>query len=145
MAVQTIHINETFNAPLERVFDFFGTHSNLPVLFGGKFERVKDATAGDNPNGLGSVRSIRVGGGPAFEETITAFDPPHRIEYTITKGSPVKNHHGVMLFSGDDNTATLDYTIQLEGKLPGSTCLIVTVMRMTLARGMGRVRKVLEG
>jgi hypothetical protein len=40
------------------------------------------------------------------------------IEYKITRGSPLKNHTGCMLFSETGDITTLHYTIEFEPKLP---------------------------
>ena len=72
-------------------------HENLGPLFGANVTRVRD---GDTErNGVNSVRRLKVGPLPPFEETVHEFVPDERIVYRITKGGPLKDHVGVLEFS----------------------------------------------
>lgn len=134
--VAEIHARIRFDHPPQKVFDFFAVHENLMHVFGGKIRLSQPAPEGDNPNGLGSVRTISLGPGPDFDERIEAFEPASRIEYTITRGSPVKNHYGTMCFSDDNGGTLLDYRIRLAGRIPGTTGLIAGIMARTLSKGL---------
>ena len=113
--MQTIEIRETVAAPIDRVFELFADHQRFSGLFGGRCERVVEGTP--EPNGLGSVR--RIGPGAlAFDETIVAFEPNARIDYQITRGSPLKNHLGQITFREVDGATEVDYRIRFEGKVP---------------------------
>ena len=86
-------IEHRFQADPATVFAFFADHEQFGRLWPGTTRRI--ATGQNDPNGVGSVREIRVG--PVrFEETVVTFQRPHLIEYTVTRGSPIKNHHGRM-------------------------------------------------
>jgi uncharacterized protein YndB with AHSA1/START domain len=98
MAQQTVRFEQFFAAPRERVFAYFADHERFGRLWPGRTRRVRDAADAAQPNGLGSVRETRAAGS-AFEETITAFEPPARIEYRVTRGSPIKNHLGRLAFA----------------------------------------------
>lgn len=101
-------------APAARVFEAVADHEQCARLFGGRGVRVKPGS--DHPNGLGSVR--RIGSGRfAFDETITLFDPPRRIEYRITRGSPLKNHLGQIRLDERDGMTHLDYVIHFDAKI----------------------------
>lgn len=139
-----IHVRFHFAAPRAKVFGFFADHAKLSQLFGSRIERVVDAPEGDDPNGLGSVRRIHMPPTPAFEERIERFEANDLIEYTITGGSPVKNHYGWMRFEDADGGTLLDYRIRLAGRIPGSTGLIAGMMRRTLAKGLPAVARTLE-
>lgn len=134
--VAEIHAQCHFPQAREHVFDFFAAHENLSHVFGGKIWLSQPAPEGDNPNGLGSVRTISMGPGPNFDERIEAFDKNSRIEYTITQGSPVKNHYGTMLFTDADGGTAMDYRIRLAGRIPGTTGLIAGIMARTLRKGL---------
>lgn len=115
MPQHEVRIHENIDAPVEQVFAFFADHQNFARLFGGGCTRVKDG-AGD-VNGLGSVR--RIGPGPlSFDETIVAFEPGKRIDYQITRGSPLKNHLGTLKFQSAGRSTRLDYVIRFDGKFP---------------------------
>jgi hypothetical protein len=60
---------------------------------GMSLRRIQDSELGD-PNGLGSKRLVTMIGLVSFEETIVAYERPHTFEYSITRGSPVKNQRG---------------------------------------------------
>ena len=134
MAVQRIDIHREFTVPVETLFAFFSVHSNLEIIFApAKIRRIKEGS--DVPDGLGSVRRMQILIAPPFEETITARVPNERIEYRITRGSPLRNHHGVMRFAATPSGGSaLHYTIEFEGKLP----LIGPIVRAGLDRGIRR-------
>lgn len=135
MAVQRINIEHSFPFAVSRLFDYMSEHENLSTLFApAKVSRLRNGD--QDRNGVGSVRKLRIAPGPAFEETVTVFVPNERIEYRITRGSPLKNHYGIMRFSGNDQEAHLHYTIEFEGKLPGIAAVIRPVLEQSIRRGL---------
>lgn len=115
MTQQSIHLQETIDAPIDTVFARFADHEWFAGLFGGRCERIVDGEG--EPNGLGSVR--RLGAGPAaFEETIVEFEPNAKIHYRITRGGPLRNHLGELHFTERGDQTHVDYRIRFEGKLP---------------------------
>jgi len=117
MARQHIEIRQNFNAPVEKVFPELTDHESFGALMGTNFKRVIDSPD-ENKNGVGSVRRIRSFPVPAFEETVVNYVPNELMEYVITKGSPVKNHFGRMVFTESDHETRLFYTIDFEPRLP---------------------------
>jgi len=118
MSVQNISLTQEFNAPVETVFGTLTDHESFGNLMSGaQITRVVDST-GENVNGTGSIRSIKMPLAPAFEETVVSYEKNKLMEYTISKGSPIKNHLGRMNFSEENGKTKLHYTIQLESKLP---------------------------
>ncbi len=106
----TVHETYEFDAPVERTYAWFSEHSNLKTLFGIDVERIKEGDT--DPNGVGSVRKLSLKGIMPFEETVTEAIPNERIEYRVTKGTPLRNHLGVMVFSTTgDGRSHVDYTI----------------------------------
>ena len=117
--------------PVEQLFAHLSEHENLGAIFTpSKITRVCDGDT--SRNGIGSVRKLRVLIAPPFYETVTAFQENELIEYKITRGSPIKNHHGVMRFEKTDQGSRLNYTISFEGKLP----LIANVIKLSLERSI---------
>lgn len=115
MPQHEVRIQETIAAPPERVFAFLAEHENFARLFGGRCVRVKDGEG--EVNGLGSVR--RIGPGPlSFDETIVTYEPSRKLEYAITRGSPLKNHRGTLDLQPVNGGTRLDYVIRFDGKLP---------------------------
>jgi hypothetical protein len=141
MALQQIQVHATVHAPVDAVFNFFADHEKFVTLLGGRCRRVKDGDG--DPNGLGSVR--RIGSGPlGFEETIVTFRRNQEIEYAITKGTPLKNHRGTILFKAVDGATVVDYSIRLEGKFPLIGPIVAAALRMAWKVNSPRVLAKLE-
>lgn len=116
MAMQHILITQTFHAPLASVFATLTDHEQFGKLLKTKITRVQDSTQ-DNKNGLGSVRRIQLAPGLSFEETVISFAENDLMEYTVSKGSPIKNHKGRLEFSELNGVTKLHYTIDFEPKI----------------------------
>jgi hypothetical protein len=136
MAIQTITINQAFDAPVKQVFSTLSDHEKFGKICGIDMKRIVDGAA--HLNGLGSIREIKIGVLPAFEETITKFIENERLEYKITKGSPIKNHLGILSFSEAKGKTLLKYTIELESKIPLTTGLIKSVLGYGIKSGLKR-------
>ncbi len=134
----TVHVTHDFSAPVERVFDYLSEHENLGILFSPM--RVERAGDGDTErNGVGSARKLSLGGIAPFVETVTAVVPNERIEYKITKGSPLRHHYAVMAFAASPAGGThLDYTITLEAPVPGMASAIAAILRSRISGGLER-------
>jgi len=139
MPSSPIKMKFEFDKPLEQVFAQLSDHEFFGKTCGINMKRVVDGQ--DGANGLGSVRKINIGILPSFDETITTFEPNKLIEYKITRGSPIKNHKGTMVFSARDKGCVLDYEIALESKIPGTSGLIKTVLKHGISSGLVRYAK----
>jgi uncharacterized membrane protein len=134
--MQRIEIDADFTLPVDRVYGYLAEHENLGPLFGAKIARVRDGET--SRNGVGSVRQLRVGILPPFEETVTAAEPNERIDYRITKGSPLR-HHGSMVFSANGNGSHLNYVIEFGAVVPGLDRLIKPGLERSIRKGLGAV------
>ncbi len=133
MKIHHIKMYQEFNAPIEKVFEAFGDHANMGKILGQNISRIVDSKDPSNINGVGSVRRINI---PVFgfEETIKKCEKPDRIEYQISKGSPLSHHYGTMLFKSLPNGKTsLDYTIELGSKIP----LMGVILKNALGKAIG--------
>src|SRR5256885_14514852 len=130
--MQRVHVTQDFPQPVEELFAYLSEHENLEPLFGAKIKRLNDGTDGTR-NGAGSARELRVGPLPGFVETNVEVIPNELIRYRITKGGVLKNHEGVMRFSWRDGASPHVYTIDFDGKIPGTGPLI----KRTLERNIG--------
>ena len=137
MPQQTVRFEQFFAAPRERVFAWFADHEQFGRIWPGRTRRIRESPDPREPNGLGSVREIR-SGGLTFEETITAFEAPARIEYRITRGSPIRNHRGELRFAEVSGGTKLDYTIEFDPKLPLTGGLIASILCASWHRGVSR-------
>ncbi|ASK35842.1 SRPBCC family protein [Alloalcanivorax mobilis] len=139
MGLQRIEIDKEFPFTVSALFDYLSQHENLSVLFApAKVRRIQDGEP--QANGVGSVRELSLPLAAPFQETVTVFEPDQRIEYQITRGSPLKNHHGEMLFSETANGSRLRYTIVFEGKLPLVGGLVKPVLERGIRKGLNKLR-----
>ena len=136
--MQTVRLQKDFTAPVERVFAYLSEHENLGILFApARVKRIRD---GDTErNGAGSARRLSFWGLLPFEETVTALVPNERIEYEITKGSPMRDHHGTLEFTPTGAGGThLDYTIVFDSAVPGLAAAVAANLRRSVAKGLAR-------
>jgi uncharacterized protein YndB with AHSA1/START domain len=134
--METLHFEQDYAAPPEKVFAFLAEHENLSIVFAPmKVERLRD---GDRErNGVGSVRRLSLKGLLPFEETITGVVPNERIEYRITKGTPLDSHFGVMRFEPKPDGGThLDYTITIGARVPGLAKVIGAILNRAVSDGL---------
>lgn len=140
MGKQQITISQSFNAPVDTIFNILTDHQSFGEVINSKIRRVVDSQSG-NKNGVGSVRRISAFPVPAFEETVLAFEPNRLMEYKVSKGSPVKNHRGRMEFSDEQGQTRLSYTIEYEPRLPFVFCgaLLKNAIEKPIAGGLKRL------
>lgn len=137
--MERVHIERDFDLPVERVFAYLSEHEHLEPLFGAKVTRLNDGTDGTR-NGVGSARALKIGPLPAFTETVVESVPDALIRYRITKGSPLRDHEGVMRFSAlDGGRSRLDYTITFRGAVPGLGALVAKGLDRNIRSGLGKV------
>lgn len=138
-ATQTVHVERDFSAPVETVFDHLATHENLAVLFApARVERINGEDG--QRNGVGSARRLSFWGLLPFVETVTVFAPNQRIEYEITKGTPMRDHHGTMAFSSTPSGGShLDYTIVFGSAVPGLAAIVAATLKRSITRGLAKV------
>ena len=133
-----VHVEQDFDLPVERVFDYLAEHENLGPVFGAKITRIKDGDT--DRNGVGSARLVKVGPLPAVEETVTKVVPNELIEYRITHGGPLRNHVGIMKFSSLPGTGShLDYRIRVASNIPGLAPVAKTVLTKGIVKGLKTV------
>jgi uncharacterized protein YndB with AHSA1/START domain len=135
--MQRIEIDHDFTLPVERVYAYLAEHENLAQVFGAKVARVRDGDT--SRNGAGSVRQLRIGILPPFEETVTDEVPNERIDYRITKGSPLRDHRGSMLFSSNGSGSHLHYTIEFGAVVPGLDRVIKLGLERAIRNGLKTV------
>ena len=137
--MQRLVFDQDFTLPIERVYDYLAEHEHLQVLFAPiKVERLNDGT--DSRNGVGSARKLSLAGQLPFVETVTEAIPNERIAYKITKGSPLKNHSGVMQFTSlPSGGSHLHYVIEFGSKIPGVDIVIGKAIARSVSAGLKKV------
>ena len=124
-------VDHDFAAPRDKVFAYLSEHENLGDIYGAKIERVRDGDS--DRNGVGSVRRLKVGPMPWFEETIVEVVPDELIRYRITTRALLKDHEGVMWFSDTPSGGThVHYEITFGTRVPGAAPLV----RRTLVKSI---------
>jgi uncharacterized protein YndB with AHSA1/START domain len=139
-------IEHDFAAPVDRVFAYFAEHENGNTTFAPMtVERLNDGTDGTR-NGVGSRRRLSLKGVLPFEETVTEVVPGQRIEYRITKGTPLNHHVGVMTFSSPAPGRThLHYVIEFGAPVPGLAKVIATVIGRGVRRSLPKAERAIAG
>lgn len=139
MGLRRIEITKDFPCPVEKLFAYLGEHENLGVIFApASIRRISNGQGARN--GVGSAREMRILVGPSFVETVTAYKENELIEYRITRGSPLKDHLGVMRFRSTPGGCRLHYTIEFAGKLPLVARLVKPVLEQGIRRGLEKIR-----
>ena len=139
MRAHTVHVQHEFAKPVDRVFAYLSEHENLGAIFPAKVERIRDGSDGHR-NGVGASRRLGGRGLPPVEETVTGFVPNRRIEYRITKGSPLRGHLGVMEFAErPDGGSTLDYRIRFGSPVPGLAAIVKAALTRSIRAGLRKV------
>lgn len=138
MGLQVVRLDRFFPAPPERVFDQFADHAGFGELWGLKVKRIRVGAEPAQPNGLGSVRQIPSPVGP-FEETIVGFKRYRLIEYTVSRGGPIKDHLGRIEFSPVPGGTQVSYSIRFAPRFPFTGALIAAILRRDWARHSPRV------
>ena len=135
---QRVHITHEFKSDPQTVFDKLAEHENLGPVFGAKITRVSDGTT--SRNGVGSVRRIKIGPLPGFEETTTTARPNTLIEYKITKGSPLSGHWGRQELTPTPSGGTrLNYTIGFDSAIPGLAAVVGKVLAAAISKGLPKL------
>jgi len=106
--MRTVHVTRSIPAPIEDVFDLLADHAG--------YERFRPIHASElvrqgepPPNGVGALRRIKVR--PlTFEEEITAYERPTRLDYLIVKlNVPFEHHGGSIRFSRVGDATDVDW------------------------------------
>jgi uncharacterized protein YndB with AHSA1/START domain len=141
--MRSIHVTRTIPAAPEAVFDRLADHAN--------YERFRPIHASrllregePAPNGVGAVREIKVR--PlTFEEEITAYERPTRLDYLIVKlNVPFEHHGGTIRLSPNSDGTHVDWRSSYTVPTPLVGGIQELVWQPVLARGFRRVLEDVE-
>ncbi|MGJ9413357.1 SRPBCC family protein [Aeromicrobium sp. CF4.19] len=133
-----VDVTHLFASDPDSVFEALAEHENLGDVFGASITRVRDGDT--SRNGVGSIRRLKIGPLPAFEETVTGAEPGFLITYEISKGSPLTGHWGEQRLLPTGNGGTrLEYRIGFDAALPGVAALVATVLQRRIPQGLSRL------
>jgi uncharacterized protein YndB with AHSA1/START domain len=138
--VQRVLVEQRFAAPPAEVFAYLAEHENLEPLFGTKITRVRDGLDGTR-NGVGSIRRLKISPViPPFEETTTELVPDSLIRYRITKGTPLREHEGLMRLAPDGTGTRLVYEITFGSVVPGIDRIVAAALQRSIPRGLAQAK-----
>jgi Polyketide cyclase / dehydrase and lipid transport len=136
--MKTIHVIRTIPGPPEPIFDLLADHANYD-----RFPRISRSElireGEPPPNGLGAFRRIK--SWPAtFEEEITHFERPSRLDYLIVKLNLPFEHEGGSIRLAPENDATrVEWRSTYRVPTPVIGGLQELAWQLTLNRGFRRV------
>ena len=118
---RSIRVERRLDAPVEGVFEILADHAGYD-RFGGirRAELLRPGTS--DRNGVGALRRVTIG--PfTFDEEITAYEPPSRLDYLIVKLNLPYEHEGGSIRLGPADgggtdaiwTSTFEIPIRLGG------------------------------
>jgi uncharacterized protein YndB with AHSA1/START domain len=145
--MKNITVNRLIPHPIDRVFAVLSNHAGytaFPGVTGAKLLKH----GWDEPNGQGAIRRIELGA-VWFEEEITAFEPPVRMDYLILRSRPAMEHEGGSLrleetAEGTQVTWTSTFRIRVPLVSPLVTPLVATVGEKAFARILKAVERQLR-
>jgi hypothetical protein len=141
--MRSIHVTRTIPAPAEAVFDLLADHANYdrfrPIHAS---ELLREGTP--PPNGLGALRRIKVW--PlTFEEEITHYDRPNRLDYLIVKlNVPFEHQGGSIRLAAEGEGTAVDWRSTFGIPTPVIGAPQELVWLPVLTRGFRRVLEDVE-
>jgi uncharacterized protein YndB with AHSA1/START domain len=141
--MQSLHVTRSIAAPPEAVFDLLTDHANYERFRGiDDSELIREGNPA--PNGVGAVRRIRVR--PLrFDEEITAYERPSRLDYLIVDlNVPFEHHGGSIQLSPDGDRTQVDWRSSYTIPMPLVGGLQEIVWKPMLSRGFSRVLEDVE-
>jgi uncharacterized protein YndB with AHSA1/START domain len=136
---RSIRVQRRLDAPPEAVFEVLADHARYDRFDG--VRRAELVTPGEYArNGLGAVRWVWLG--PLrFEEEITAFEPPTRLDYLIreVRTLPFRHAGGSICLAGVDGGTEAVWTSSFEIPIPVVGALLDRMFALRLERGFAGV------
>jgi uncharacterized protein YndB with AHSA1/START domain len=141
--MRSVHVTRTIPAPPEEVFDRLADHANYDRFRAiHKSELVREGDPA--PNGVGALRRIWVR--PlVFDEEVTAYERPSRLDYLIVKlNVPFKHDGGTITLTPEGHATRVDWRSSFSVPIPLVGGAQELVWQPVLARGFRRVLEDVE-
>ena len=141
--MKKISINQKFDLPVADVFEFLSKHASYNKVFWPiQVIRTKDSADPQRPDGVGSQRKMGVGKIKPITEQITLLEENSAIEYQLINNPLIRHHLGRLEFKALSEQSTMvTYTIELDGKLPLSSTIILSQLKLAITLGLAKVAK----
>lgn len=138
--MKTITVTRTLKAPIEKVFDVIADHENYKNFPGIKASKLVKEGKKDR-NGVGAVREIDAGKA-WFQEEITAYERPRRLDYLIVASRPPLEHKGGSVrLEPDGAGCKVTWTTTVGVKVPLIGGLLDKLLVPQLERGLAGTLK----
>lgn len=138
--MKTITVTRTLKAPIEKVFDVIADHANYKSFPGIKDSKLVKEGKKDK-NGVGAVREIAAANA-WFQEEITAYERPRRLDYLIIASRPPIEHKGGSVrLEPNGSGCTVTWTTTLGMKIPLIGALLDKLVVPQLERGLAGMLK----
>jgi len=141
--MRTVHVTRTIPSPAEGVFDLLSDHAHYDRFRGiSGSELVRDGEPA--PNGVGALRRIKVT--PlSFDEEITVYERPSRLDYRIVKlNVPFEHHGGTITLTAEGEGTHVDWRSSFTVPTPLIGGVQERIWQPVLTRGFRRVLEDVE-
>lgn len=141
--MQTVTVRHIIRAPIDKVFDLISDHANYKQFPGVSDSRLIKLGS-PTKNGVGAVRWVK-SGLANFNEEVTRYERPTRMDYHITRSFPPLRHQGgtVRLEKTPDGTL-VTWTTTMEAKVPLLGRLLTPVFAGMLTRAFNEILRDIE-
>lgn len=141
--MKTVTVTRVIKAPAERVFDLLADHANYKDFPGIKASTLVREGKSEK-NGVGALREISASGA-WFQEEITAYERPRRLDYLIVKSRPPLQHKGGSVrIEPAAGGCTVTWTTEVGVAIPLIGRLLDRIMLPQLERGLAGTLKHIE-
>ena len=131
-------VERTLAAPIEDVFELLSDHRGYTRFRG--FTLAELVREGESePNGVGALRRLHTGG-LRFDEEITAFERPTRMDYLIREINAPLQHEGASIrLTPADGETHVRWTSDSTMRIPLVGGLAAAAAAVAIKRGFRRV------
>ncbi len=139
---QKVNVVQNIPGRPEEVFEQVSDPEKMSAWADGiSLRRVVDSPKDPaSPNGEGSVRAV--GLGPLkFEETILLYNPPRSYEYTISRGTPLKDYLGRVDVFPKNGGSQVQWTFDFGSKIPFSARLVAGAVHVGFSTGLRKLAR----
>ncbi|MBS3804380.1 MAG: SRPBCC family protein [Oleiphilaceae bacterium] len=141
--MKTIVVRRVIPQPIDRVFDVLGDHEGYSAFPGVTLAKLLKQGR-DVRNGQGAVRRIELGR-VWFEEEITLFEPPRRMDYRILRSRPAIEHRAGSIRLEETGSGTLvTWTSTFRIKLPLGSPLVTPFVAKVGEKAFAGMLKAVE-
>lgn len=122
----------TVSVPVDRVWQTLSDHEGMSRWAPG-LKATLERQGTDEPGGVGAIRRLEAPGpAPAIVEEIVGFEPGRRLAYKALSGVPLRGYGGEVVLTAEGEKTRIDYSIDIEPRVPVVEDIAATVIARTL-------------